>query len=360
MYSNFSIDNFRGISNIFVQDLGRVNVFVGKNNCGKTSVLEALFLCTGGPNAHLPISVNGFRDLHILDDGAWTIFFYGFNDTAPIVIKAKRRHSDDQRILCIKPRRSGVTYSPLNDKQREMGAVAPSRVESAPGAVADGLILEYTLERAGEVRVRISVEAAAQAGGLRITNPPPDFRDEIRGIFVNTKTVSLDLARRFTELQIRKQTDRLLAILKEMEPALRSIASGADGLLYCDIGLERMLPVNVMGDGMYRLLAFLLAIAAVPGGVVFLDEVENGFHYSSQGILWKGVMAAARDFGVQVFAATHSIESLRALAACCPASGEGGDEVRVFRLERKAEVLRSIAYDCSTLALSIQREREVR
>ena len=42
-YEQLKIENFRGIKSLEINDLARINLFVGKNNCGKTSVLEAAF-----------------------------------------------------------------------------------------------------------------------------------------------------------------------------------------------------------------------------------------------------------------------------------------------------------------------------
>ncbi len=44
MLRHLIIDKFRGFSHLELHDLGRVNLLVGTNNCGKTSVLEAIEL----------------------------------------------------------------------------------------------------------------------------------------------------------------------------------------------------------------------------------------------------------------------------------------------------------------------------
>lgn len=44
------IDHFRGIRDLNIEHLTSINVIVGDNNCGKTSVMEAIqFLCSGSP-----------------------------------------------------------------------------------------------------------------------------------------------------------------------------------------------------------------------------------------------------------------------------------------------------------------------
>jgi AAA15 family ATPase/GTPase len=41
-FRRVSIKAFRGIQDLEFYDLGRINLLVGQNNCGKTSVLEAM------------------------------------------------------------------------------------------------------------------------------------------------------------------------------------------------------------------------------------------------------------------------------------------------------------------------------
>jgi len=47
MYQSFHVKNFRCFDDLQLNDLARVNLIAGKNNTGKTSLLEALFLHAG-------------------------------------------------------------------------------------------------------------------------------------------------------------------------------------------------------------------------------------------------------------------------------------------------------------------------
>ena len=51
---NINIKNFRGIEQLTVEDFSRVNIPVGQNNSGKSSVLEALMFVSGMSNPFLP------------------------------------------------------------------------------------------------------------------------------------------------------------------------------------------------------------------------------------------------------------------------------------------------------------------
>ena len=60
-FKNIDIKNFRGIKHLLIDDFSRVNVFLGQNNSGKSSVLEAIFLLAGMSNPDLPLSLNKAR-----------------------------------------------------------------------------------------------------------------------------------------------------------------------------------------------------------------------------------------------------------------------------------------------------------
>ena len=53
MIHQLDIDSFRGFSALSIRELGQVNLLVGRNNCGKTSVLEAIHMlvATGDPSS---------------------------------------------------------------------------------------------------------------------------------------------------------------------------------------------------------------------------------------------------------------------------------------------------------------------
>ena len=75
-FYRWSILRFRGIKHIMIEDFKTINLFVGRNNCGKSTVLEAIFLLTGPTNAELPLKINAFRKLKIIDENIFKLFKY--------------------------------------------------------------------------------------------------------------------------------------------------------------------------------------------------------------------------------------------------------------------------------------------
>ena len=79
MFQKLDIHYFRGIRNASVEHLGQVNLFWGKNNCGKSSLLDAIFLVTGQSNPLLPVNINRMRDYRGVSEKDFGLNFYNFD-----------------------------------------------------------------------------------------------------------------------------------------------------------------------------------------------------------------------------------------------------------------------------------------
>ena len=66
MLTRFEAHNFRGFEHLALDPLARVNLIAGKNNVGKTALLEAIFLHLGWHNPLLPLRVNSMRGVEWL------------------------------------------------------------------------------------------------------------------------------------------------------------------------------------------------------------------------------------------------------------------------------------------------------
>ncbi len=115
---------------------------------------------------------------------------------------------------------------------------------------------------------------------------------------------------------------------KEVLTALRLIAPGVEGLNLISNptsttgeripivkieGIDDPLPLRSLGDGMQRMLGTALALVNAKGGLLLIDEIENGLHYSVQPDLWHLIFQVARRLNVQVFATTHSWDCIEGL-----------------------------------------------
>jgi AAA15 family ATPase/GTPase len=115
------------------------------------------------------------------------------------------------------------------------------------------------------------------------------------------------------------------------------------------------------GDGMIRLLSYVLLIASCKKGVVFIDEIDNGIHTTAQGVLWEAIFSAAKQFNVQIIATTHSMECVQAFGKVFhdkPSILDG--DISLIRIEKADEAFKAVQFDKETLQTALDSGLEIR
>ena len=139
---------------------------------------------------------------------------------------------------------------------------------------------------------------------------------------------------------------------------LKTIFEAGVPTLYGDIGEARLMPLALLGDGMGRLARLAIHLSLAPGGVVLVDEIDNGLHYSAMKKIWKAIGDLSRKLDLQIFATTHSMECIRSAHKAFEESSTY--DFRLHRLQGKGEDLKAITYNRETLATAIDMDLEVR
>jgi predicted ATPase len=358
MFKEFTVKNFRGFTELTLPHLSRVNLISGKNNTGKTALLEAIHLHNNQTNGPLAVALNKQRGIEEPEkDFANTVgwFFYA-NSPNYSPEFTSRDEKGVTRTLSLHLLDEQTTRERLPEIARFVDAALGERRILGSGP---WLSLEY--QQSGE-QPRYSVTAPsppALGGGLSsVGSRIPAL---ITSIFLASGIPSSEQdVHFFGELELAKRTTEILPALQLLEPRLQrlSLVPLAGGtILHGDIGLPRLVPVPFMGEGMRRVLSFVLAIANAPGGVVLIDEVENGLHYSVQADVWKAIARAARDANVQVFATTHSYECIQSAQQAFVSEP---DTLGLVRLDRTKQGINAVAYTQKNLDTSVEMNLEVR
>jgi len=191
----------------------------------------------------------------------------------------------------------------------------------------------------------------------------PHYKEELRGIYLNpTLSNYNDLSSRIEKLLVAKKKNKLINILRQIEPNIISIELGTGGIVYVDTGLDRLLPNNIMGDGIRRMLYIIASISDAANGMVFIDEIENGFYYSIQEDLWHLIFEAAYEYNVQVFAFTHSEECVKAFKNVYGnhITLFTNDSLRLYRIEKQDDIMKAIKFDYEMLNAAVEQDWEVR
>jgi AAA15 family ATPase/GTPase len=125
-----------------------------------------------------------------------------------------------------------------------------------------------------------------------------------------------------------------------------------------NVGKSKPLPLQNLGNGIWRNLGIALALVNAKDGILLIDEFEHGLYYSVQPDLWGFIFRLARSLNVQVFATTHSWDCIEAFQRA--ASEDHQEEGLLIRLESKKGEIGVTLYDERVLTIATREHIEVR
>lgn len=361
MMRSFHVKSFRGFHDLKLEKLARVNLIAGMNNVGKTALLEAIFLHLGPDNPELGLRVSvmrGMDQFKIELEEIWGPLFYGFKTNGSIEIASK---DEKNRARTLKISLSPVENQQLTAAGKNGKGKLPHAIRTATTVLGATELILYFRDSDGKANTtRLYLASDGTKRGLqvkrdRIIISPP-------GVFLTTRARFLhEDAERFSKLEATNRATSVLTTLQLLEMRLQKLAlliAGGETIIHGDLGTGRLIPLPLMGEGMSRLLSIVLAIANTSKGVVLIDEIENGLHYSVLKKVWQAIAKSAQESDTQIFATTHSWE-------CIKAAHEAFDEMSVYdfalhRLDRVGDEIQAVVYDQEILRASLITDLEVR
>ena len=331
MLKSIRIRNYRGFRDCKIDDLGRVNIFAGVNNSGKTTILEALFLWSAGGNPQFafnptvvrvdvpverallpgPIS-NMMPNAGYMWSTAWQPMFHALATSEPIEIVGNHDPLGQMQLTISTERSRAVVLSPNSDTIRDH---------------PDDLLFQYRYggdDDSYVIRIKTrditkyDVESTSQ------------IKIPLQSIFEGMSSIATDVER-LSKLKKEKADASVLNAIKMVDASVESIEIGVldnHAVMLADVGLSDRLPLQTLGAGPQRIATLATSAAAAAGGLLLIDDFDAGLHYSKLGDVWRALHAIAVDKDVQVFATTHSYECVRAAHEVL-----GNGEPRFYRLQ---------------------------
>jgi hypothetical protein len=335
MYKSVRIQNFRGLSDVTVAGLTHVNLIVGQNGVGKTALLEALYLLAG-LKLYDPLRFietrRGLNDTNRawrLDEDLLESLFCEFDASRPLQVNGTKAGGDDLFTL-------SATH-----EQGQLGAKLSWRL-------ADGRGLEQGYGPNGPI------------GG---TSSDPATLPTDEPVFLSTRT-TLGLkaeANRFSSVVQKGKRLQIIRSLQVIEPRIQGLELlnfGEQSAVHADVGLPKMFPLGLVGEGLQRLCSLILATSEASGYVLLVDEIDTGLHYSILTDMWRVMSTAARELDYQLFATTHSYECM---VAAHEAFADHPEDFSMHRLERGSDGrIVSKDFGHETLGLALEHRMEVR
>ncbi len=354
MINRLTIENFRGLQRVALEDLRSVNLIVGGNDTGKTSVLEALVLLLGDSSAvrNLPITFRtnqtGGRTTDDPNDreNFWSWLFYDRNSENHIAIKAWLGKD--------------ATVTVLTESLPPVGHAGP-----AEPVLARWDTREANRENVQRPGRRNGPAELLRLGENRFAAGGGDSPKDIRLAILSTSPANpMEDAENYNQVALLADGERRVEqIMREIEPRLKRLRYAklprtTAPLIFADIGLSRAVPSSQMGQAFNRILHIYTQVLAHRINVLLVDEIENGVFSESMPIVWRGLMAICEQEGVQIFATTHSRECV--MAAHSIAQERGKDELSVQRLQIVKGAVEAVRLGGQHLQVAAEMGLEVR
>lgn len=358
MIRNVSFQNFRGFKSLELEGLSRITLISGKNNAGKSTVLEGLFLLFDHNDAMCFGKICNFRGLPAIPDFdvLWKPLFYELDSDDSIRISARL----EKDIELTYYRES--SYTPL---PQDFKGMTPDVMNRFISSAQSGYTLGFRLRQKEGSYTETGHFVASRDGFIvnMDTNLPNNQRMAMPFTqIINSTTAVQSPIELFGKLELSGRKNEVLHVLRKMNLDISDISAipvvGGQTQLYGNMA-GKLLPLRLAGDGANRLLLIMLSIMENPNSILLIDEIENGFHYSMFPIIWEAIANAAQESNCQVIATTHSYE-------CISGAIKGIEEANMkddfcfFRLAQEKNGRRAYRFSSDVIRTALDAEMEVR
>jgi predicted ATPase len=340
MLETFAIRNFRSFRSAEIENCALINVIVGDNGAGKTSLLEGLFLASG-ISPELAVRTRGWRGLdsqHMsghheeIWEALFGDLFFNFDTKAQasIVIEGK---ASETRSVAVQMHKKGRIVTPRGNPA--MTGTLSRRISKnqQPTIVPYKTPIQFIYKLKGEFEDVIEPEIVN--GNIVFTRIKGDPLP-VSFYASNRTPPHQEAVAQFSALSQKFAEQSFIEQFSKIYPRINSIsiqiAGGAPVLFAAVEGLPRRIPLTLVSGGMNKLVALLLAITKQAGGIVIIDELENGFYFSHLPEIWRSLLDFARTYSCQLFISTHSYECLSCAAELAK---EFPEEFTVIRAVQK-------------------------
>ena len=397
--ASLTVERFRTLREITIGGLGQVNLITGRNNTGKSSLLEALRILVSSASPEVVRSILGEREEGLVDAeqprGSDTMdrlfplssLFSGFPllsaRPGPIAISAEGDPRPMRLTLAVdwfqvqasgdmKPLGLGQRVSGSETLQRSVWPVLPAFVLTVDGQEH---VFPLTYYGVGESGGLVDAMRYAYWFGNMPRTAEAVGGESIPCVYVGPcsgdQTAKLGVL--WDNIALTDRESDVIAGLQMIDPTIVAVSMvGGEGLppqsgergmrsrrtaIVRASSLPRPVPLRTFGDGLNRLFAILLSLVNAKDGLLLIDEFENGMHHSVQHDAWRAIFRLASSLNIQVFAASHSWDAVEAFQR---AAAESPREGVLVRLTRKGEHIVPTLYSEDDLRVATRERIEVR
>lgn len=364
MINSLSIRNYKNLSGLQIDSFSLVNLISGRNNVGKSSLLEAIELHINNKQILRILYNRGELDIEHYNPHPSTGYVKD-NLAALSSLFTNRNQSQINNTIEINDGDYTLSINFVTYYEREVeenGDITRKYIILDPDETFDENIRPGLLIKRPDSRTLLPLDRKITDTGLLRHR-----RNDIKPSTTLNHHTDFDLynAKRWDDVTLTDKESYVIEALRTIEPSIDSLAylqSLDKGRRYPVVklnGQSGRFPLRGMGDGINNILAIILAIVNAEGGCVLIDEIDNGLHYSVQKQLWSIIFKIARRLNVQVFATTHSSDCISSFGKILN-EADNSDYGRYIRLENKDGQVRQVQYNADELSIVAAQNIEIR
>lgn len=314
MLKSFEMTNFRAYRHVRLENLPRVNILVGKSASGKTAILEGMRLALGATptvawnltnSRGLIVSANP-NPTREQFESSWLHYFREFDGNKVISFRLTDTDKRDAIIDIYFDKEKPFTPQP--SLQPGIGAMTSTIIPVAfkrQNFLGEETTLLATLTQQQGPFATLFLQQGPEIGIAS------DF-------FSSTwQSNAIQVAQWLSQLRISTPSadeEIVKAIHKEFSDVLEISPEMPQGVASVYVKMKhhlRKMPIGLISSGINKFVSLLIAIRTYRGGVVLIDEIENGIYYKMFPNFWEALHKFASENDTQLFVSTHSWECLK-------------------------------------------------
>lgn len=336
MIKEIHIQNFRCFEDTWVSGFSNINLIGGLNNSGKTALLEALFLASF-PN---PSTLDKLNELRKEDNrkNRWDSLFFN-----------NQKYNTKIKLDCIdKNNQSTLTEFWTLTEEEIINNERLQRFDNQN--VSEITCLQTEQKKKSYFHLNGETRLFREWLGWEYMRSEKNISHFIA---TGSNYKKEQLADLYEVIKTLKRKELFHSILHTFDPQIVAAAIGSDNgvsnlkLVLAD-GTERAL--GLFGDAIRKVVEIFLVLLSNNSKVLFIDEIENGIHFTKHKEFWEKLFQISAELDIQIFATTHSLEMIQAFAEA--AKGKYEDKAMYFQMNTMAKSQEIIALPSNIQKLS--------
>ena len=309
MLDSLHIQNYRLFKDLKIDKLGQVNLISGKNNCGKTALLEALRILDSKANINVLTNILYRRNENIIGD-SWS-GHHLLNNTVEGIVEINDFKKGNYVKFALD----------VEHEDKEKGVICP---------------FKYGINNNGN-------------GSIVFNNT----------IFVPFTIESDANSKLWEHISLTPLEDDVVNIFSLIESGIQRIAFNNGKATILSKRMPFPIPLKQLGDGANRLFTIALALVNSKNKMLLIDEFEVGLHHGIQEQLWEIIFKYAKEWNIQVFVTTHSSDTVRTFSYVLDKYEEMGQYMRLQKSRMTGEV-EAVVYTKRSLDTAMEENFETR